>query len=157
MRRSIDSLIVTLLAIGLLVAACAGSTGSTSGPTDRASSAPDPLDGTSWFLQSLDGEPIAADAGITLAFSEGSVSGSSGCNTYSGAYQLDGPSVTIGPLAATEMACAEPAKMTIEADYLESLAEVTAWAVPQDVPIGAQLTLTGTGPKLVFGRPPSAS
>ena len=45
--------------------------------------------------------------------------------------------------------------MSAEQACLAALAGVTTWAIPQDAPIGTQLTLTGSGPKLVFGSPPS--
>jgi len=34
-----------------------------------------------------------------------------------------------------------------------ALEGVTTWAVPQDAPMGTQLTLSGAGPRLVFGKP----
>jgi len=43
--------------------------------------------------------------------------------------------------------------MAFEQAYLAALEGVTTWAVPQDAPMGTQLTLSGAGPKLVFGKP----
>jgi heat shock protein HslJ len=62
------------------------------------------------------------DAGSTLTadFTADAVSGSSGCNTYSGAYKLEGANVTIGPLASTRMAC-EQALMDQETAFLTAL------------------------------------
>ena len=48
------------------------------------------------------------------------MSGSSGCNTYSGGYKLDGSTVTIGPLASTRMAC-DQALMDQETAFLTAL------------------------------------
>ena len=48
------------------------------------------------------------------------VSGSSGCNTFTGSYTLDGINVTIGPLASTMMACEQPV-MDQEAAFLKAL------------------------------------
>lgn len=60
---------------------------------------------------------------ITLAFDgAGAVSGNSGCNSYSGAYAINGTSLSIGPLISTRMAC-EPDVMDQEQLYLASLRE----------------------------------
>src|SRR5262245_38338018 len=59
-----------------------------------------------WTLTALNGTDVPADAGITASFSEdGLVSGSGGCNNYSASYQAEGPSLHIGPIAATLKLC----------------------------------------------------
>ncbi len=57
---------------------------------------------------------------LTATFTADGVSGSSGCNTYTGGYTLDGDQVTIGPVAGTLMACDE-ATMTQETQFLTAL------------------------------------
>jgi heat shock protein HslJ len=57
---------------------------------------------------------------LTATFTADSVSGSGGCNTFTGSYKLDGTNVTIGPLASTQMAC-EQAVMDQEAAFLAAL------------------------------------
>ena len=57
---------------------------------------------------------------LTATFTADAVSGSSGCNTFSGSFALDGTSVTIGPLASTRMAC-DQAVMDQEAAFLTAL------------------------------------
>jgi heat shock protein HslJ len=59
--------------------------------------------------------------------SNGRVSGSSGCNRFTGAYEIteDG-SIKIGPLASTRMACAESA-MASEAKFFAMLDEVRSF------------------------------
>jgi heat shock protein HslJ len=52
--------------------------------------------------------PVLADAKATLSFIAGTASGSSGCNTFTGPYQVNGPSMAIGLLASTRMACPDP-------------------------------------------------
>jgi heat shock protein HslJ len=52
---------------------------------------------------------VGQDTIVTIEFGEDDkVSGSGGCNTYQGAYTVDGDSLTFGPLATTMMACSEP-------------------------------------------------
>jgi heat shock protein HslJ len=139
----------TLLALAIV--ACSG--GAPASGAASPSPAGDRLAGTSWALESIADQPVPDGVSATLAFDAGQVSGSSGCNTFSGPYTVSGPdSIDIGPLASTRMACPEPA-MAFEASYLAALDGATTWAVPADAPIGTQLTIGGTGSKLVFGKP----
>ncbi len=78
------------LALPLLVIACAGE------PT---------VEGTRWRLVTLSGAPPQGEQAITLLLDEGQASGSSGCNTYTATYSLDGLALRIGPVAGTRMAC----------------------------------------------------
>jgi heat shock protein HslJ len=48
-----------------------------------------PLDGTSWMLVSLDGQPPLPGTEIRLGFSDKGFSGNSGCNYYAGSYTND--------------------------------------------------------------------
>lgn len=88
---------------------------------------PVPFEGTVWsfeFLQTPQAMwmPVLLGTSITAVFEGDTVSGSAGCNTYSGAVTRDGSSITIGPLAVTTMMCEEPEGiMEQEQRYLESL------------------------------------
>jgi heat shock protein HslJ len=88
------------------------------------------LNGTSWTLLELDtDQPALADAPITLSFTGDQLSGSGGCNSYNGSFTLgaDNPFVmTVGPLAATQMACPEPI-LNQETAYLAALQGVSQW------------------------------
>ena len=72
---------------------------------------------------------------ITAMFGEdGSLTGSSGCNSYSGTYEVDGENMSIGPLAVTEKFCAEPeGTMEQEQEYLTALGTVATWNIDGDV------------------------
>jgi len=147
-------LLLAAVALGLTLAACTSP--AASGPATPASPATaDPLAGTSWALTTVGDQPVPGGVTAGLKFAGAAVSGSSGCNTFSGPYRVDGQSLHIGPLASTRMAC-DAASMAFEQAYLAALDGVTTWAVPQDAPMGTQLTLTGTGAKLVFGKPAGA-
>jgi heat shock protein HslJ len=64
------------------------------------------LDGTAWLLTGLPGHTLVPDSSVTLQFSEGRLSGSDGCNRYSGSYSVRNSVLTVGPnLASTQMAC----------------------------------------------------
>ena len=109
--------VVVLVVTGALAAACGGVDDDAGGPV---------LEGTEWTLVS--GVEAPEDAVPTLTLADGSANGFGGCNTFGGAYELDGDSITIGPLASTMMAC-EEAKSAAEAAYLPALEAADAWAV----------------------------
>ncbi len=86
-------------------------------------SAPDdPLNGTSWELMAYRKTRPIPGTTITATFEGGQVSGSAGCNSYSGSYQVNGNTITVGPTAITEMACMEPeGVMEQEMTFIEFL------------------------------------
>jgi PKD repeat protein/uncharacterized protein YraI len=78
--------------------------------------APLPLEGTLWTLQNT-----LAGSSITLTFQGGAISGSGGCNSYTGAYSIfGGNNISFGPLTLTGATC-EPALMEQETLYLARL------------------------------------
>jgi hypothetical protein len=75
---------------------------------------------------------------VTARFEDGILSGSSGCNTYSTTYELDGSSLTIGPdIAGTAVAC-PAAETAVETAYLEQITAVSSYTID-----GATLRLSG--------------
>jgi heat shock protein HslJ len=60
-------------------------------------------------------------------FEDGTVMGSAGCNGYSGRYETDGGSMTIGPLVSTLMFC--EGAMDQETAYLALLGSVDSYKV----------------------------
>jgi heat shock protein HslJ len=109
----------------------------------------DRLTGVTWVLDadSLDSlvDTPPADARIDLTFDAQKAHGTSGCNTYSGSYTVDGDGLTFGPLASTQMACDQPL-MDLESAYLAALGDVTGFSVT----VGKTLLLTGGGTDLSF-------
>ncbi len=81
----------------------------------------DSLDGTSWELYAISKHFPIEGSTITIAFEDGHVSGSAGCNSYSGEYQVDGKRIEFGMLASTLMACVDPAMMEQETMFLQFL------------------------------------
>lgn len=122
-----------------------------------------PLEGTEWnlaaFLEPRPdaglGVPTLLPAGplssteITAIFEDDRVSGSAGCNQYSGGYAVNGSSLTFGPLAATKMWCADPeGSMEQEQRYLGLLGQVRRYRID-----GAQLWLTADDGRVLVLRP----
>lgn len=131
-------LILLALPFALLAAAC-GSSGDDM-PSDHA-----------WQLTEIAGsdgttDPPVAGTAPTLAFEDDRAAGNASCNQYFGSYELDGSSITFGPLASTEMFCAGPGVMDQEGAYLTALHSVDSWAMDGEV-----LTLSSDGaPVLVY-------
>jgi PKD repeat protein/uncharacterized protein YraI len=93
---------------------------------------PLPLEGTLWTLQNtLEG------SAITATFQQGVVTGSGGCNSYTGAYSTSGNTISIGPLALTGVVC-DPAVTEQENLYLARLQVVDEYEIE-----GSQLRLSG--------------
>jgi heat shock protein HslJ len=92
-----------------------------------------PLTGTTWTMSSFNNGQQAVvsavsgtDVTLTLA-DDGTASGSSGCNQYNGSYTTEGASLSFGPLASTQMACADADINAQEAAYLAALGTVASF------------------------------
>jgi heat shock protein HslJ len=97
------------------------------------------LTGKVWGLTELMGKAPVEGAGISAEFSsDGKVSGSAGCNRYSGTYTVSGNTITIAPSIASTMMMCEDAIMQQESAYLKALPEAKTYEIKGD-----QLTLTG--------------
>ncbi len=122
--------------------------GGACGSDDSAMS--DPFGDSTWTLTggSVDGAALAlvADAPVTLTVVDGRAAGTSACNTYGADLTVDGSTVAVGAVIATEMACMGEGVMELEGAYLGALARVTAVSSSD----GA-LELSGDGVELRFG------
>ena len=87
---------------------------------------------------------------LTVRFTkEGRISGSSGCNTYTGQYDVMDDALSVGPLASTRRACLSEALQIQEQTFLQDLQAVRSFSVA-----GTQLILiTQAGRRLVFMVP----
>ena len=94
------------LAVAMLVSALPG--------TAVGQSEPSSPEGVEWVLTSIDAAPLPADVSVTLSLADGVAVGNAGCNSYFGAYELDGPALTFPePFGSTMMMCDETA-MSVE-------------------------------------------
>lgn len=109
-----------LLAAAALASAC----GTIPGMAELPS-----LDGTAWVLQDLAGRTPGDGPRATLQFADGRLSGSDGCNRYSGRFAVAKHTFAIvPPLVSTQMAC--PAGITEQAQaYLAALAVAGSYQV----------------------------
>jgi heat shock protein HslJ len=68
------------------------------------------IEGIQWYLTEVGGSPVSPMADdkqphILLDPEEKQATGFAGCNNFFGRYELDGSSLTFGPMGATRMAC----------------------------------------------------
>ncbi|MBF4510354.1 MAG: META domain-containing protein [Aeromicrobium sp.] len=108
------------------------------------------LEGSSWRLvaSSVSSVDLGA-AGITATFTDGSVGGTGGVNSYSASYALGrSGSIEIGMVTSTLMASADEDLNRAEAAYFALLPEVARWSLDED----GRLVLADEGgsPLLVF-------
>lgn len=133
--RFVRSLLVGALA-ALAAAACASGSGAS-------------LDDTAWRLVEEAGAGAPDSPGAFAGFTaEGTVAGTTGCNTFTGPYEVDGTAIEIGPLATTRALCPSEALAARETALLAGLEAATGWSIDGDV-----LTLSDNGgPLVVFDR-----
>jgi len=138
--RIISVLMLAILSILLLVGC---------GTPDRVTGVA--LEDTRWVLQGY-GQPgdlraVIGTNPVTATFNraDATVTGSTGCNSYFGGYDLKGDTVIIsGPVAQTEIGC-EQSIMAQENAYMTLLQAMESYATD-----GNQLTLNCDGGVLVY-------
>lgn len=94
--------------------------------------APVSLEGTTWSLSRIGTAPVTAATvqpppHLILDAGAKRVSGSSGCNRFTGTYELDGDRIAFGRMAGTRMACSRG--MDIEQAFLAALEQAKAWNI----------------------------
>lgn len=144
-----------------------GALGPTLPPRGDQAQAPAALLGQAWTVTGFAAGTAVTDVipgqEPSLVFSGGTVAGSTGCNSLSGSLAEAEPApgdgaqaegrLRFGPLAVTRMACAEAARNSQEARFLELLAAVARYRL-----VDAQSLVledeAGTEGLLLSSRPP---
>jgi heat shock protein HslJ len=139
------------LAVLLLVAAAIGACvthGASTGP-GAAPTLPN-LEGTTWRATLIrDAAPIAG-AEPRMRFEGGQAGGTTGCNTYGGAYQVDADgSFRIDSMIMTEMAC-DGARGNQEGAVIEILTAADAIELLAD----GQIRISGAKGSITFAEDP---
>lgn len=87
------------------------------------------LIGPQFKVEDINQTGLIDRSNVTVQFSQdGRVSGSAGCNRFTGDYSIEGQSLRIGPLAVTRRACV-PTLGNQETRFLAILQDVTSWSV----------------------------
>jgi putative lipoprotein len=106
-----------------------------------------------WRVTQIDGDDVGGAARTTLDIgADGTVSGSGGCNRYSGGAEIDGSTIIIGPVAATKMACLGM-PMEQETRFFAALDKARSWRLSE----GNLLLLDDRGDVLVRLAPMQAA
>jgi heat shock protein HslJ len=109
--------------------------GDDAGTMELEAMRPVALGGTSWLVRGYNNGKqavVSVATGTTLhvTFGEdGSVGGSSGCNSFTAGYQVDGRSISLGAAATTRKMCAGEEVMEQEAAFLAALATAATWEI----------------------------
>lgn len=129
MLRSRLTTIAALLTVCLLVTGCGRGDDNANGG----------LANTEWTVIAIDGTATIVGAQPTMTFApDGTLSGTSGCNQYSGRFRTDGDRITVGQLSSTEMGC-EADRMAQETAFSTALSAATRWRETE----AGQLELSG--------------
>lgn len=123
---SIVGLVIATAALGgcSLLSSGSGGTGGT-------------LEGKTWVLETFEQDgtrkTVPADVAVDAEFdaTTSTVSGSAGCNRYTGPYTASGSDLTFGNLATTMMLCIGDAG-DVETAYLANLAAVKTYTASED-------------------------
>jgi heat shock protein HslJ len=135
-----------LVGILFLLTVCAGlacaavSVGSAEQHERQATAAADAanaLEGGPWLLLEVNGAVVQLPAGdkqpyILFQRQEGRVKGYSGCNEFSGSYDLRGDVLTFGLLAMTRRYCSGAAG-EVEREFVDVLSKVRGWHVDRQM------------------------
>ena len=91
----------------------------------------DGIEGVHWYLTEVAGAPVSPAADdkqphILLDPAQKQATGFAGCNNFFGSYELDGSSLTFGPMGATRMACPD-LETGLEMSVFEALESTRNW------------------------------
>jgi heat shock protein HslJ/membrane-bound inhibitor of C-type lysozyme len=95
----------------------------------RAQGAIAGIEGTTWLVEDIAGRGVIDRAQTTISFdAQGRVSGSTGCNRFTGVATLEGEALRFGQLSRTQRACV-PALMDQEQEFLTAIEAVRGYSV----------------------------
>ena len=127
--------VAIMMAMTLLIGiACTGPQPTPQLETPTATVAPEPtptrlpIDGATWILQSIDGQPPIAGTHLTLTFNESWFGGYDGCNDFGGRHESGQPiierdgTISLPATARTLQGCVTPPGILEQADrYLDAM------------------------------------
>lgn len=78
-------------------------------------------------------EAVPLGVAATLSMAAGQATGSGGCNSFGGTYELDGTSLTFGADFNTTLALCDETVQAVEDAYLAALPTVAGWLITENV------------------------
>jgi heat shock protein HslJ len=117
----------SVLCIAMLLVSCTKKDIPTSGTEATG------IEGIQWYLTEVGGLPVSLMADdkqphILLDPAQKQATGFAGCNNFFGSYELDGSSLTFGPMGATRMACPD-LETGLEASVFNALESARKWKI----------------------------
>ena len=91
--KTLKTLLILTLGLIFTLAACS-----------PAAEVPD-LEGTSWLLLEINGQPVIEGSDPTLIFNDDSIGGNGSCNAFGGEYTTENGKLTISDIFSTLMYC----------------------------------------------------
>ncbi len=108
----------------------------------------EPIEGPTWRLVLLGDQPVAPgddpqrNPQVQFDRSSGRLSGSGGCNRMSGSFTRSASQLQLGQIAATKMACGDPARNALETQFFQALQATASYRLQAP---GRLALLDGTG------------
>ncbi|MBN8747073.1 META domain protein [Xylophilus ampelinus] len=108
----------------------------------------EPIEGPTWRLVLLGDQPVAPgddpmrNPQLQFDRSSGRLSGSGGCNRMSGSFTRSASQLKLGQIAATKMACGDPARNALETQFFQALQATASYRLQGP---GRMALLDGTG------------
>jgi heat shock protein HslJ len=139
LRAGFGSVVPLVLLIGALAACSAAS------PIVTRSAVPATLAGTAWTAVLVAGQPTVSGSEPTVTFTTDHVSGSTGCNSYSGPYHYSAGTIAFGDLATTLIGCFG-AVSDVEQRFTKALDGATTVSMDPN----GRLVIDGSGGSITF-------
>ena len=103
------------------------------------------LEGKTWRLVAINGQPAVPNSQATVKFASDKISGNSSVNSFGGTYRASGGTLTTSDLMSTLMASADPALNQQETTFATILQGESTYAVS-----GSQLTISSPRGTMTF-------
>ena len=134
LTRAAQLMVLSLIAVALVItAACDGTQPAPQPEAALSTVVPEPsptrpsIDGATWILESIDGEPPTAGTHLTLAVDGPQFSGFDGCNSFGGRHESGKPvierngTISLPGIAMTAAGCPTPAILDQAKRYLDAM------------------------------------
>lgn len=92
----------------------------------------DSLNGTIWLLTAIDNIPPLEGTNLSVEFIDGQISGSSGCNSHGGSYEVNGEKIVTSSIVMTLIACVDAGVMEQEQTFIQYLQDAQTFKLSEE-------------------------